>query len=350
MSIKSFCTLSKDIFASNICELQLPYRLTFSVTDRCQARCTMCNIWKKPIANELSLEEINQFFSSANHFSWINLTGGELFQRQDIQEIFKIIVSHNKNLHLLNFPTNAILTDEIIAAVDMLLKKSTLPRLIVSVSMDGPPDVHDTIRGYPGCWNHAIRTFNELRKYSSKRFAVYFGHTIQSANLGIFDETLAQCNNAIGNVTVNDFHLNLAHQSGHYYDNSDSTAIPNLDQATKEFRRIVQQRKQKILDPVAFIEKRYQQNTAQYLTTGRVSIPCVAGAASCFITPQGVVHPCSVFDSAIGSLRDYDMNFNLLWRSESRISVRNTIIKNSCPGCWTPCEAYQTLLANLAHI
>lgn len=347
MRLVRLAKLATRIAASNTGELALPYRLTYAVTDHCQARCSMCSIWKKPLQDELTIDEIDALFRKANHFSWINLTGGELFQRSDIRQVIVTIIERSPDLYLLNFPTNGIQTDEIASTVAMILNKTVLPRLIVSVSLDGPEDVHNRIRGVDGCWRNAIETFRQLRKLRSKRFSVYLGHTIQAENLGMFDLTLDSADSHIGNVTINDFHLNIAHSSGHYYDNKATDAIPDQASAVRDIERIAAARTQKIFDPVARIEQMYLRNIRHYFEHGRSAYTCQAAAASCFINPAGIVYPCSVFDAPIGSLRENGMDFAALWRSESRLKSRASIINECCPGCWTPCEAYQTILANL---
>jgi Fe-coproporphyrin III synthase len=339
--------LTARILASNLRELSLPYRMTYAVTSRCQARCTMCNIWQKPVQDELTLAEIDQLFAQADHFSWINLSGGELFLRPDISEIFLTIIRRSRGLYLLNFPTNGVRTGDIVAAVDTILQRTALPRLIVSVSLDGPPVLHDAVRSIPGCWEHAVQTFKRLRDRRSRRFSVYFGHTLQSANLGAFDETLDSCRSAIGPVTADDFHFNLAHTSAHYYDNEHTDALPDPERAAAEIERLRRKQSPGFLDPVAFIERRYQRRIGDYLSCGRGPYVCQAAAASCFIDPTGIVYPCSVFDAPLGALRDHGMDLRRLWRAAGRKRTRELIINNDCPGCWTPCEAYQTLLANL---
>lgn len=345
--MRRIALLAARILHSNIRELSFPYRLTYAVTSRCQARCAMCNIWQQPSDNELSLSEIDALFRTADRFSWINLTGGELFQRPDIEDILLAIIRRSRDLYLLNFPTNGFQTEEIVAAVDTILKRTSLPRLIVSVSLDGPPELHNNIRGISECWDHAIQTFSQLRERRSRRFSVYFGHTMQAANLGKFDETLHASNQALENVAVDDFHFNLAHTSSHYYGNAGDTALPDPKRAVAEIERIRKQQSPKVLDPVAFIEQRYQRHVRDYLSNGRGPFVCQAAGASCFIDPTGLVYPCSVFDAPLGALRDNNMDFQGLWRSTTRTLTRELIRNSQCPGCWTPCEAYQTLLANL---
>lgn len=347
MSLIPLARLASRITASNLGELSLPYRLTFSVTNRCQARCTMCNIWQKPLEDELTLAEIDLIFSKATRFSWINLTGGELFQRPDISDMFLTIISRSRDLHILNFPTNGIQTDEIVATVDDILTRTSLPRLIISVSMDGPPELHDRIRGVANCWVNAVATFCKLRERHSDRFSVYFGHTVQAANLGAFAETFAACRSACSEISIDDFHINLAHKSSHYYDNADLLSLPDPEKAVQSIEQIDTQRSLKLLDPVAFVENRYRRLTRQYLKHGRSPLPCQAAAASCFINPEGVVFPCTGFPASIGSLRDNDMDLYRIWHSAKRSQVRQQVCDDNCPGCWTPCEAYQTILANL---
>lgn len=338
--------LAYRIACSNIGELSYPYRLTFAVTNRCQARCSMCGIWQKEGCQELSLAEIDSFFSRANRFSWINLTGGELFMRDDLLEIVRSIDKHCRGLYLLNFPTNGYQTEQIVAAVQEILAQMSIPRLIVTVSLDGPRDLHDQLRGLPGCWDRALATFRKLRSLRSRRFSVYLGYTLQKANLQAFDDTMAAARRELGDLAFEDMHLNIAHVSAHYYANSNFNGVPDQPETAALLARIDAERIRHG-GPVAFLEQIYQRLAQVYLKTGQVPLTCQAAAASCFIDPTGQVYPCTSYDRPLGSLKEHDYDLYRLWRSEARRSVRKLICDKQCPGCWTPCEAYQTILANL---
>jgi len=69
----------KGIIFSNFKRLDCPYKLTFALTYRCNSRCQICQIWKKKKHKELSLLEIEKFFTINDFFNWIDLTGGEVF-------------------------------------------------------------------------------------------------------------------------------------------------------------------------------------------------------------------------------------------------------------------------------
>lgn len=350
MNMPPLARLAYRVFRSNITDLVLPYRLTFALTNRCQARCAMCNIWKKTAGDELSLEEITTVFRKADRFSWVNLTGGEIFLRPDIQSIMHAVIRESPDLYLMNFPTNGLLTDEIVATVDSILANTRLPRLIVTISLDGPLDLHDRIRGVPGIFSSAVATFQALRERRSSRFSVFFGFTLQEANISSFDETVRAVRGIIGGCSADDFHVNMAHISGHYYGNTRFDGTPNAMVAAEVLQRISRSRKTRLLDPVAILEHRYQRIAKTYLSTGRVPLVCQAASASCFIDPGGVVYPCIGMDSPIGSLRDNNYDLYSIWRSSDRLRIRDAARAGVCPGCWTPCEAYQTLLANLFPI
>jgi MoaA/NifB/PqqE/SkfB family radical SAM enzyme len=347
MTMRRIATFAYKVAHSNVAELPYPYRLTFAVTSRCQARCNMCNIWQKPVENELSLEEIDQIFSNYRRFSWVNLTGGEPFMRDGFTELVRIIAMRSPYLYLLNFPTNGYLTGTIVTAVREILECTSIPRLMVTVSLDGPQELHDRIRGLPGSWSRALDTFRQLRELRSRRFSVYFGYTLQEANVDAFDDAMAEASRELGHLSADDFHVNIAHISGHYYANSAFKGVPAADKAEKILDRISSSRIRRFFDPVAVLESRYQQLARTYKQTGAVPLTCQAAAASCFLDPEGNVYPCSTFAAPIGSLRDHDYNLETVWRSANKRSIRQLIREGSCPGCWTPCEAYQTILANM---
>lgn len=345
--MRRIAKLAYHVVRSNLAELHYPYRLTYAVTNRCQAHCSMCNIWRKSADGELSLAEIDTFFARSNRFSWINLTGGEIFQRDDIVEIIRSMDRHCRSLYLLNFPTNGYQTDKIVAAVADILTHTSIPRLMVSVSLDGSCELHDSIRGLTGSWERALATFRQLRVMRSRRFSVYLGYTLQESNLHAFHETVDVARRELGELSIDEIHVNLAHISGHYYANSAFNGIPDPDAAMKAMARISGQRKRRPFDPVSVLERRYQMLARTYQQTGAVSLTCQAAAASCFVDPEGVVYPCTAFDAPLGSLRDHSYNLYRLWRSADRHAIRKAVCDGACPRCWTPCEAYQTILANL---
>ena len=338
---------ARNILVSNIQELKLPYRMTYILTNRCQGRCIMCNIWKKTPSNELTLEQIEEFFQKSNHFSWINLSGGEIFLRPDLLSIIRTVYAHCRDLYIINFPTNGFETCLIVDSVREILTDFRIPRLAVSVSLDGPPAIHDRIRNLNDSWNKAVETFASLREMRSSRFNVFLGWTLQAENYDKFQKTFNSVRERIRDIRYDEFHINIVHASSHYYGNTDFHGIGDGLEAWNEFNRIMHLTSRFSFDPIDFLEGRYQKLYRSFMEYKKTPLPCQALSASFFMDPSGTVYPCSIFDSPLGNIKDYGYSIGALWSSEERHRRRSEVGKGNCPQCWSPCEAYQSILANL---
>ena len=89
----------------------------------------------------------------------------------------------------------------------------------------------------------------------------------------------------------------------------------------------------------------YRLAKRQLNDLSRQVIPCYSSLASVFIGPQGNVKPC-IMMSPVENLKDYDFDLGELLRSDSFKEVQRKIKDGNCPGCWTPCEALQTIIQN----
>lgn len=343
--MRRFLRLAQNIALSNLGELKSPYRFTYILTYRCQFKCNMCNIGKRLPADELSIEQIRAFFAKSNKFSWVNLSGGEIFLRNDLEEILDSLFKNCRTLYLLDFPTNGFATERIIETVKKIIAYYKPPRLIVTVSIDGPPAMHDAIRNTPGSWEKAVETFRRLRVLQNRNFRVFAGMTLQEVNLDKFRETFISVGERVSGLGYADFHVNLAQRSAHYYGNDDFK--PLAEDAAGKLEKIIRLRKRRPWDAVSFLEKRYQYWARDYLSKGSVPVRCQALSASFFMDPLGGIYPCSMYDKRIGSIADYDYDIYKLWDVYARRDLRREIINGGCPRCWTPCEAYQSILADL---
>ncbi|MEQ8768705.1 MAG: radical SAM protein [Planctomycetota bacterium] len=341
--------LGWDIARSNVPGRRFaPYRITLILNGRCNCRCTMCDIWQKKPAAEMTFHEIDRFFERNRRFSWINLSGGEIFLRPDLEEILALILERCRRLFLLDFPTTGQTPERIESIVAATLKKRRPPRWYVTVSLDGPPEVHDRVRGREGAFERAVETYRRLWKLRDAGFRPFFGYTLQAANEGRLEEALAALRRAVPGLTADDLHVNYAHVSPHYYGN-DASALPHAERALGELEAVTEQRTGH-WHPVAYLERRYQKLLRRYLDSGRTPLPCAALTASCFISDDWTVHPCSIDGRVLGNLRDHDFDLETLWRSRDDLQeLRDGIRRGECPNCWTPCEAYQTILGSLAR-
>lgn len=326
--------------------LPFPSRLNFAVTWRCNQRCALCRIWERR-GEELSLGEIREFFSRSRGFSWMNLTGGEILLREDIPQVLAAAVEANPGLALLQFPTNGSLparAEEVVRGALRLPRRP--PRLVVTVSLDGPRELHDSLRGVAGSFDRAVETFRRLRALPGCR--VLFGMTLSPANAGARAATVEALARELPGVGAGDLHLNLFHRSAHYYGNLEA-GEPGRDGEEVRPEDVAEARRALPL-PLslsAWAERGYLEGAGRYLREGRARppLPCVALRATCFVAPDGTVYPCVAWDRPLGGLPDHGFDLRRLWGSPAAAGAREEIAGGGCPGCWTPCEAVPAMMA-----
>ena len=145
-----------------------PTKLNFVVTKRCYSRCVYCDIWKVKDApggldGELSLDEIQAVAAANPYFQWIDFTGGEPTDRPDFAQVVQAFARACPDLLLVHFPTNGIATKRI-EQVASEIRRTVRARLVVSVSIDGPPELNDRLRGIRNDFAHAVDTFAVVRR------------------------------------------------------------------------------------------------------------------------------------------------------------------------------------------
>ena len=320
-----------------------PVKLNFCLTYWCQYRCKTCNIWRRQPSDELTTDEVIAFVRENPNITWADLTGGEIFLRQDIDAILEAVVTGWRRLALLHFPTNGFLTDRIVASVERIAGRG--PRTIVTVSLDGDETLNDEIRGIKGGFRRQIETFKALKGIPG--ITTVLGVTLSSYNLGTFAQTFAACVREYPRLTMDDVHLNVAQVSGHYYGNEGQEHIrPDPESVRREVDQYLRLRG-RARSPEQLVENAYLGYLDKFLKTGRTPMPCHALRSSCFIDPWGVVFPCITYSKPIGSLRETGMRLEPIWNSLETVALQREIWNGQCPQCWTACEAYQSILGNV---
>ncbi len=330
---------------ANVAPLQHPLKVNFCVTYWCQYRCKTCNVWQRKPVDELTTDELMRFIEKNRNVGWLDLTGGEIFLRPDIQEIFDAVLRSWPHLAILHFPTNGFLTDTIVKSAERLAR-ATEVRTIVTVSLDGDEGMNDEIRGIRGGYRRQLETFRALRRMP--RIQAALGVTLSRHNAGHLAEILEACRRDIPGLRPEEVHINVAQISAHYYGNAGEDvrapeALLEADIATFEAAAPIRFSLQ------SWVERRYVKHLRTYLRGGTTPMPCHALRSSCFIDPWGTVYPCITYTRPIGRLRDTDMDLAPIWQADATRAIQSEIWDGQCPQCWTACEAYQSILGNVVR-
>jgi MoaA/NifB/PqqE/SkfB family radical SAM enzyme len=367
-----------------------PTKLNFVVTKRCDSRCVYCEIWKIKdtpggLDGELSLDEIQTVATANPYFHWIDFTGGEPTDRPDFAQVVQAFARACPDLLLVHFPTNGIATKRI-ERVASEIKETVRARLVVSVSIDGPPELNDRLRGIRNDFAHALDTFAALRRLLGPDH-VFVGMTLHGhkASCGqttseLVEHTFAAINAALRSrdepsIGWSTLHLNIPHFSQHYYGNVASKGTDGFGgkahreeiAAALRLASLGARRTGKLplsgdpqtptarapapqgtLIPAVMrtIERVYRAEAKRYLSQGQTSVVCSALRSTVYLSEKGDVYPCTIWNKPLGNVRNTGYALMPLVEAARRTGVRKAIVERRCPNCWTPCEAYPSILAS----
>jgi MoaA/NifB/PqqE/SkfB family radical SAM enzyme len=334
----------KKIACSNFMRLDFPHKISYAVTYRCNLRCKMCHIWGKKPVEELSLDQVERFFAKSNRFSWVGITGGEPFLREDIAEVVKIIIDHCPDLTAVHFATNGTMTNKIGASVEKILAHRKV-KLLFTLSIDGPSSLHDEIRGVEGTWLKCVATFKRLRAMKSVQARI--GTTLSHLNFDKFHETFLALKEVYPLLRFDDFTINIFHRSSLYYEN---TALPELDRANiiKAIEKILELDKDSFTLN-NFLRRRYLKLYKKYAHSNKCPLRCQALSSSCLLEPQGDIYPCGIFPQRIANVLEHDYDLEKIWSLPATKNLSMKCMRSECPSCWTPCDAYSAIAGSLGR-
>lgn len=351
MSIEKMLGLGVTALESNLHTLKRPYKLNFAVTYWCQSRCLTCNIWQMKPKGELSIDEIREFARKNAYFKWIELTGGEVFMRSDIVEIARAFSENSKHLYILTMPTNSLSNHDLMFRELEEILELGIPRVAITVSLDGYRELHDKIRGVPGNYDKAIDTFKRLIELKKEHPNLYFvfGYTMSRFNQGKFDEVFNAVKRDIPSIRYNDFHINLGQISDNYYGNSDLDIKPDDSEVISELNRIIDNR-EKEHGAIPMIESAFLKNLVKYARTGKAPMKSKSLEASLFLDSYGNVYPSIMWNRRIGNIREAGYSLDPLWEGDAAREVRKLIKDGKEPNQWTSCEAYQSIIGKISSL
>ncbi|MCL7488900.1 MAG: radical SAM protein [Desulfobulbaceae bacterium] len=268
------------------------------LTERCNLKCTHCYQSGGRTA-ELNREEISDLLSELTDMlqAWteaygiefsssLNVTGGEPLLRSDLLDILNEMNHRNFDVYLL---TNGTLVDrEMAAALAALAVKG------VQVSIEGPEEIHDSIRG-AGSFTAACRGISLL---VDAGLTVTLNATLSEINCDRFAEMIALCT-SLGAQRLG---FSRLVPSGRGLDLVDR--LIETDRVRQIYTEIFSINPATVQivtgDPVAS-----QMRSAESVTDcGEVATGgCAAGISGLTVLPDGTVVPCRRLPLPIGNVR-----------------------------------------------
>jgi len=284
-------------------------------TYRCDNRCRMCGIWKYPSRPEDEFKPA--LLRKLPRLSFCNVTGGEPFLREDIEEIVFLLAEKAGRIVI---STNGYHTDRIMA----LARRNR--RLGFRVSLEGLPAVNDELRGRPDGFDHGLRTLLELRAAGVKDIG--FGITVSDRNAGDLME-LYRLSRLLGF----EFATAVVHNS--YYFHTTDNVLRDPEKVVGAFGELVEAQL-RAGGVKSWFRAYFNHGLIRYIRGQERLLPCGAGTDLFFLDPFGDVRPCNGMEDGVwldsfGNLND--RSFGEIWNSPKAAEIRAKV--RACPkNCW----------------
>jgi MoaA/NifB/PqqE/SkfB family radical SAM enzyme len=307
---------------------KLPMNLTFSLSYKCNSRCKTCNVYKKD-SYELTSEEWKKVFSGlGNAPFWVTISGGEPFLRSDLLSIACALYDYCSPA-IINIPTNGLLFDripEIVRQISSYCKKS---QIIINLSIDDIGERHDEIRGIPGNYEKALKTYNGLKKIGMNNFALGIHTVVSQFNVGRIPEIYSN----LIRLNPDSYVTEIAEQRVEL-----GTIGCDITPSLEDYSIAVQFLKSgltresfgKVGRLTRSFRLEYYDMVQNVMREKRQIIPCFSGFASAQVAPNGDVWPCCIKAESMGNLRENDFDFRKIWFSEKAGRLRQSIKHGDC--------------------
>jgi MoaA/NifB/PqqE/SkfB family radical SAM enzyme len=300
-----------------------PTHAIVAVTDRCNARCVMCDIWKKGRTPELAAGDYSRLPESLRE---INVTGGEPLLRDDIADVIRTMKRRCPGARIV-LSTNGLLP----ARLESLL--GDVEGITVRVSLDGIGRLHSEIRGVDDAYDRALESLEVCKRAGVKDLGVCA--TMTKHNAGVVKDIQAFAEQQGINFT-----FTSVHSSSVFFGDQDAEQ-PDPDRAIADME-VVRSRLFESLNPKNWFKAYFVSGLIDVIRRQPRPIQCRALSSFFYLDTQGNVYPCHLWERSVG---------NLLEKSCEEIIAANAhtlrVVEACRKRCWMTCTVAPEMRSKL---
>lgn len=309
----------------------MPTDVSVITTYRCQMRCKMCDIWSNPTdrKSEITAKDLEILPS----FKFVNITGGEPFVRNDLEDIVEVMYKKSNRIVI---STSGWHTKKIIKMAERF------PNIGIRVSIEGLPIMNDELRGREGGFDRGLRTLLALKEMGVKDIG--FGQTVSNKN----SHDLLPLHSLAKGLGM-EFATATFHNS--YYFHKGDNEVENKDEVKENFHQLIEELMRE-KSPKSWFRAFFNLGLINYIDQKPRMLPCQAGTSNFFIEPNGDVYPCNGLEErywkeSMGNILEAS-SFEELWFSEKANEVRDLV--RTCPkNCWMVGTAAPVMKQYIKH-
>ena len=326
MSLKNKINLASRVFKS-IFFNQMPNYSIIYIDGRCNMLCGFCihaamDARKTPI---MPAEKWGQIFKKAKSLMHLTVTGGEPFIRKDFVEIIDNIIK-SSGVPRVSINSNGFYKERIQNFIPKLIDKHKDTEFTLSISIDGPEEIHDKVRAFKGAYKKALETIDIMKDYRKRpNFFLKLASVLTKDNKSFMEDFLKTTSS-----WPIDFHELILIRD-----------VPVKEQleVKQEYEKLskIQHNRTSSLWKKSFngkLFKKLYSETIKRIDSKKIYSPCVAGGRFVEIFPDGVVRGCEVeklWDvSRIGSVNENSLDIVDVIKSNKAKDFRKIAKKCTC--------------------
>lgn len=317
----------------------LPTLLNLPVTDNCNSRCVMCNVWKARSEGEMSASDLGRVLSDPlfGDLRHVGISGGEPTLRKDLVGIVDAIVSTAPRLESLSITTHGFMPRIWEAILPEIVRRCERRGVsfTLNLSLDGVGEVHDRVRRIPRGFERLLETWEVARGASAD---VQLQATVSSAN--VYDTgRLLRFARAGGQPIV--FRLATVIER---LSNRESMADVALDASGRSFFADFLDSEDLARATSNPARRLFYRDLVRRLTRGGSRrAPCYFQSEGVLLDPHGMLYHCSISTEPLGNALEHSAME--LYDSPQARAARERLLTRVCPGCthdqsgaWSPGE------------
>ena len=294
--------------------------INFSAIETCNARCTMCNVWKSNQGFSFQPGNMADFDKTIKTFTkHIGISGGEPFLRPDLIDLVSAALTNFPSLKSLSITSHGFQEQRIRSQLHdiQLLCEAKKVSFSLNLSIDGDQKSHDQQRGVPGGYDKVLRSAVYA---NSLRVPIQFQFTATSENVYTAPHVLFLAEQMDASIV---FRV--------------ATNITRLGQKDRDIVGLHASERsyfsdfllsEKVMDVSSLSRRIYYRALSKYLLRGeKFNRFCLFKQNGLYVDGNKNAYPCSLATQALGKIESQAIE------KLTSTKIRKQLVINKCPDC-----------------
>lgn len=312
-------------------KVKSPTSVQLPITNRCNSRCEMCDVWQMDTSGEMDASEFQKILSDPlfAQVTSVGINGGEPTLVNNVDQYAHALCSLPK-LRSLSIISHGFNTDRALRSIAQIKKicEQADVKFHVSISLDGVGEVHNKVRNVPDVFQKTMATILSIKRDKSLycdtfdvACTVVKGNVHELAELEAFAELhdlpikyrLGISNRRIGSDRLLDQFSVISDEQYKF------SAIQFFHWQT--------------IKASSLTEKFKYYAIFEWLQSSEPSrlLGCIWKDQGITLGPRGDLYYCAVASDCLGSLKE--ASGRELYEDPKNLKHRSDIIANSCDNC-----------------